>query len=245
MGKADDDPSINPFDDGLWLALERVHRVLWQQGGDPQVIATDVSEALATDVPSMKRGHEFFTDRELLAFEYWHDNDLRWTGERLVSVRRPAHSLDRILTDEGAFYAWLPALVARWPELFGPLLSALSTETKPKKPARNAKPKRRRSLPLKKSPEKTPPEPQKEPTVVRHLTAKELAALVAQRLKQSGKIPADIEHGRHGAKAKFARLLRTKMKGRIRQSQLALASGGTSKTIWGTGGSGPSPPSTS
>jgi len=55
MAGTEDDLSIGLFGDPSWLPFEQIHRLLWQRlSGDPHVAAVDLTEVLATLVPSMR-----------------------------------------------------------------------------------------------------------------------------------------------------------------------------------------------
>src|SRR6516165_5398812 len=137
MAGTEDDLSIGLFGDPSWLPFEQIHRLLWQRlSGDPHVAAVDLTEVLATLVPSLLRSRRFFTDRELLPLEFWNDHDLEWRDDRLVVVRQPAHVLDRADVIEGFVgYAWLPKLAEVWPTVFA---SMLAQELSPQAPSPEA-----------------------------------------------------------------------------------------------------------
>jgi hypothetical protein len=126
MAGTEDELSIGLFGDPLWLVLERVHWLLWHRlHGDPHTAALDLTEALATLVPSMRRSRREFSDRERLRFEFWDEHELAWEDGRLIVKRKPAHHLARVDIIEGFVgYAWLPALaqVPEWSGIFGPML---------------------------------------------------------------------------------------------------------------------------
>jgi hypothetical protein len=122
-GTSDDEPSIDPFNDPFWLPFEQVHQLLRQQYGHPQVTAVEMGDGFAIDVPTMKRSRMYWADREMLSFEYWNEHDLVWSDDHLVLVSCPPRPLYKLgIPESFVGYAWLPALVKRWPVVFGPML---------------------------------------------------------------------------------------------------------------------------
>jgi hypothetical protein len=64
----------------------------------------------------MRRSLVLFSDRERLAFEFWDDHEVYWTGDRLVVIRHHPHGFDVL---EGFIgFAWLPKLAEVWPSIF-------------------------------------------------------------------------------------------------------------------------------
>jgi hypothetical protein len=131
-GTADDNSTVDLFDDQRWLSLDRVHWSLCQKlFGDPDVTALEMSEAFATAVPTMVRSRWRWTDRERKSFGFWNDYDILWQDHHLVGSRRLEHVLDRaIVIDLAGYYAWLPALAERWPTVF----ASTPTSAAPSKP---------------------------------------------------------------------------------------------------------------
>jgi hypothetical protein len=116
MAGSNDEPSIELYDNPLWWSLELVHQLLWQRVGNPKLAAADLTEVLATFVLSMRRSLASFCDREILAFEFWDEREVFWTGDRLVVIR---HLSNEIVELEGfVFFVWLPALAEIWPSIF-------------------------------------------------------------------------------------------------------------------------------
>jgi len=138
MAGDDDNPSINPFNDSDWLPFGQIHRLLWQQRfGVPDVSALELTEALATRVPSMKRSPTHFTDREIVPFEFWNDHDLYWLDSCLAVI--PTHPLAGLNILEGFVgYAWLPKLAEVWPTIFAPMLQGPPPQ--PQKPPQEPQP---------------------------------------------------------------------------------------------------------
>jgi hypothetical protein len=136
MAGDDDDPSIDPFDDPRWLSWEKVHQLLWQEFGTPDVASLEMNEAFSWFVPTMVRSPLRWADRELKAFEFWNDHEIDWTGDRLVTIYYPAPP-GQIDIIELAGYAWLPALAERWPTFFASMLPGSSPQKQPQKPLRD------------------------------------------------------------------------------------------------------------
>jgi hypothetical protein len=119
MAGTSDDPTIDTFDNPHWWPLELVHQLLWQRLGDPHLAALDLTEALATFVPSMTRSPTRFSGRRILPLEFWNEHELAWDDHCLVVRRLPKHALDRIDVLKGLVgYAWLPKLAECWPSIF-------------------------------------------------------------------------------------------------------------------------------